>query len=104
MSPLYRVTTTSLATHLSGQTSRFDDPRAFDMYGLDNSFDLSDFKENFGIRILSLDEERVVFEMTGIEAPLANAFRRILLAEVLPTTMTSLTASTDSHHGHRKGV
>ena len=44
---------------------------------------LDDFKENFRVNILDLDDEKMVFEMVGIDASIANAFRRILLAEVL---------------------
>lgn len=40
------------------------------------------FKDNFKISIVSEDEESIVFDMVGIDAPVANAIRRILLAEV----------------------
>ncbi|KDO24786.1 hypothetical protein SPRG_09634 [Saprolegnia parasitica CBS 223.65] len=43
---------------------------------------LESFKKNFKIKIQSLDEESMVFDMVGIDASIANAFRRILLAEV----------------------
>eukprot|EP00405_Crypthecodinium_cohnii_P020250 CAMPEP_0206470646 /NCGR_PEP_ID=MMETSP0324_2-20121206/31064_1 /ASSEMBLY_ACC=CAM_ASM_000836 /TAXON_ID=2866 /ORGANISM="Crypthecodinium cohnii, Strain Seligo" /LENGTH=358 /DNA_ID=CAMNT_0053944765 /DNA_START=37 /DNA_END=1113 /DNA_ORIENTATION=- len=55
---------------------------AFASLEMDNSFDLTDFKSNFGIEIVSLSDELVEFDMKGIDAPLANAFRRILIAEV----------------------
>lgn len=40
------------------------------------------FKDNFKISIISEDEESIVFDMVGIDAPVANAIRRILLSEV----------------------
>ena len=34
------------------------------------------------IKIISKSEEEIVFDLIGVEAPIANALRRILLAEV----------------------
>lgn len=34
------------------------------------------------IKIMSKSEEEIVFDLIGVEAPIANALRRILLAEV----------------------
>ncbi|XP_056148010.1 DNA-directed RNA polymerases I and III subunit RPAC1 isoform X2 [Lampris incognitus] len=39
-------------------------------------------KNNFRIDIVDLDENSMEFDMVGIDASIANAFRRILLAEV----------------------
>lgn len=50
--------------------------------GIDDAWDLADFKKNFKIDIISIDEERIEFDMIGVDAAIANAFRRILLAEV----------------------
>jgi DNA-directed RNA polymerase I and III subunit RPAC1 len=63
-------------------TAVIEDPDAFKEFGYDNSLSLDSFKENFEIRITSLTEEEMTFDMVGIDAPLANAFRRILIAEV----------------------
>lgn len=38
--------------------------------------------QNFRIDIVNLDENSMEFDMVGIDAAIANAFRRILLAEV----------------------
>lgn len=72
----------------------------FASQGLDNEFRLDLFKRDFRIDVQHIerrgetvvdpitgaevvaDSDRIVFDMVGIEAPLANAFRRILLAEV----------------------
>jgi hypothetical protein len=40
------------------------------------------FKEQFKINVISEGPEELVFEMIGIDAPLANAFRRIMLSEI----------------------
>ncbi len=40
------------------------------------------FKSKFQIYIVSETDEELVFDMVGIDAPIANALRRILLAEV----------------------
>ena len=38
--------------------------------------------QNFRVDIISLTENEMEFDMVGIDAAIANAFRRILLAEV----------------------
>lgn len=43
---------------------------------------LSFFKQNFRIDIISDNDEELVFDMVGVDAPIANALRRILLSEV----------------------
>lgn len=40
------------------------------------------FIENSDIRIKKLDDEEIVFDLIGAEPPLANALRRILIAEI----------------------
>ncbi|XP_060711617.1 DNA-directed RNA polymerases I and III subunit RPAC1 [Hemiscyllium ocellatum] len=50
--------------------------------GYDDSWDQQRFEENFRIDIIRLEEDTLEFDMVGIDAAIANAFRRILLAEV----------------------
>lgn len=50
--------------------------------GFDNSFDLERWQDNFELEITSLSAEEIVFEMKGVDAPIANALRRILISEV----------------------
>lgn len=45
-------------------------------------FSLKKFSENTSIDIVSLNEEEMVFDLKGAEPPLANALRRILIAEI----------------------
>jgi len=40
------------------------------------------FKRDFRVDVHSLNDEEIVFDLIGIDAALANAFRRILIAEV----------------------
>jgi DNA-directed RNA polymerase I and III subunit RPAC1 len=54
----------------------------YDSMGFDNSFNLEEFKKNFKIKIISMDESDMVFEMIGIDAAIANVFRRIMISEV----------------------
>jgi len=48
----------------------------------DLPWDFDTWRDQFRIKILQITEEDMVFDMTGIDVALANAFRRILLAEV----------------------
>jgi DNA-directed RNA polymerases I and III subunit RPAC1 len=50
--------------------------------GVDNSVSVEFFCKNFKIEINRLTEEDMEFDMIGIDASMANAFRRILIAEV----------------------
>eukprot|EP01116_Phalansterium_solitarium_P003805 TRINITY_DN14632_c0_g1_i1.p1 TRINITY_DN14632_c0_g1~~TRINITY_DN14632_c0_g1_i1.p1 ORF type:complete len:371 (+),score=115.02 TRINITY_DN14632_c0_g1_i1:130-1242(+) len=60
----------------------YDSASTFARMGFDNTFSLKDFKENFQINIISQSDDELVFDMIGIDASIANAFRRIMLAEV----------------------
>ena len=40
------------------------------------------FIDNSDIRIKKLDAEEIIFDLVGAEPPLANALRRILIAEI----------------------
>ena len=45
-------------------------------------FNLLSFTEKTNIKIISKNTEEIIFDITGIEPPLANALRRILISEV----------------------
>ncbi|KAK3285408.1 hypothetical protein CYMTET_6991 [Cymbomonas tetramitiformis] len=55
---------------------------AYRSLGEDHSFDNASFKENFRIDIKRMDSEVMEFDMIGVDASIANAFRRILIADV----------------------
>ena len=63
-------------------TSTVESAGAYLASGLENSFSLSRFKQDFRVEVQKLTSEEIVFDLIGIDAALANAFRRILLAEV----------------------
>ena len=48
----------------------------------DDSWDLERFKAGFKVQVVSWSEEDMEFDMIGVDAAIANAFRRILLVEV----------------------
>ncbi|KAH0479757.1 MAG: hypothetical protein KVP17_000150 [Porospora cf. gigantea B] len=50
--------------------------------GIDDSFSVEYFKENFKIEVTKCDSEELLFDMSGLDSSFANGFRRILLAEV----------------------
>ncbi|KAJ8248494.1 hypothetical protein GJAV_G00242630 [Gymnothorax javanicus] len=50
--------------------------------GYDDSWNMKKFEQNFKIDVTRMDEGTLEFDMVGIDAAIANAFRRILLAEV----------------------
>ncbi|KAL6975176.1 hypothetical protein U1Q18_023970 [Sarracenia purpurea var. burkii] len=57
---------------------------AYASMGIDNSLRFDQFRKNFRVEVIRLTEDDMEFDMIGIDAALANAFRRILIAE-LPT-------------------
>ncbi|TVU11115.1 hypothetical protein EJB05_44680 [Eragrostis curvula] len=63
-------------------TQGFQYSGAFAAMGVDNSVSVEKFCKNFKIEINRLTEDDMEFDMIGIDASIANAFRRILIAEV----------------------
>lgn len=55
---------------------------AYAAMGVDNSLQLDSFCKDFKVVVNKLTEDEMEFDMIGIDASLANAFRRILIAEV----------------------
>lgn len=55
---------------------------AYQHIGFDNSLRMQDFKSSFSASVVETDGDDMVFDFVGIDAPIANAIRRILLAEV----------------------
>jgi DNA-directed RNA polymerase I and III subunit RPAC1 len=75
-------TRVNMGRYAPTQTATMSYHSTFANAGYDNSFDLDEFKEGFDIQIQHSDKDELVFDMIGIDAPVANAFRRILLSEV----------------------
>ncbi|KAJ8903407.1 hypothetical protein NDN08_004515 [Rhodosorus marinus] len=55
---------------------------AYSSMGVDNSLSVSDLEKRLKVKILEKEKDRIVFELIGIDAPIANTIRRILLSEV----------------------
>lgn len=66
---------------------------AYASMGVDNSLRMDNFCKNFKIEIKRLTEDEMEFDMIGIDASIANAFRRILIAEVCAVHMSILLQS-----------
>jgi len=83
---------------------------AFAALGIDNSWDHAAFKKGFSISVQHLSAETVEFDMIGIDPPLANAFRRILIAEVPTVAISRVTIYQntsvihDENLAHRLGL
>jgi len=73
MSSFYRVYNEQQVQVLAGTDGADDVPR--------RGF-LASLKDNFKIKIIKLDDEEIVFDLVGVDASIANALRRIMLAEV----------------------
>ena len=50
--------------------------------GVDNSWDFQEFSDSFQIKINRMDASSMEFDIIGIDPAIANALRRILIAEV----------------------
>ncbi|CAO3620351.1 unnamed protein product [Mucor hiemalis] len=77
---------------------------------IDNGFNIEEFKKNFKVRIQRLSQHSVEFDLVGIDASVANAFRRIMIAEV-PTmaiekvyVMNNTSIIQDEVVAHRLGL
>ncbi|KAI0764285.1 insert subdomain of RNA polymerase alpha subunit [Trametes elegans] len=50
--------------------------------GEDHSWSLARFKDNLKVSVKRLSQRSIEFDLVGVDASIANAFRRIMLAEV----------------------
>lgn len=80
----------------------YDYAGAFASLNLDNSKSVKDYVDNMQVRILDMNDEEMTFELIGVEPPIANALRRIMIAEVLKIGKTKIYQFiyTDSYHGN----
>ena len=65
------------------QTDTLHYSGAYASLGVDNSVRLDSFCDNFRVEVIRLTDEDMEFDMIGIDPAVANAFRRILISEVL---------------------
>ncbi|PPQ83718.1 hypothetical protein CVT25_006122 [Psilocybe cyanescens] len=50
--------------------------------GEDHSWDLTNFQKNLTVKVQRLSQHSIDFDIVGVDASIANAFRRIMIAEV----------------------
>ena len=67
---------------LCSQVSTADSAQLFAALGIDNSWSFKKFKKNFRVVINWVKGMDMEFELMGTSPAIANAFRRILIAEV----------------------
>lgn len=85
-------------------------PATFAWTGLEKPTSLKSFAQNLSIDILQLDENEIIFTLKGVEPPLANALRRILIAEVPTVAIEKITINQnttvvpDEVLAHRMGL
>jgi len=83
---------------------------AFAALNLDNHYDFRSFKQGLRIDMKRMDPDVVEFDLIGVDAPVANALRRILISEVATVAIESviLTQNTgviqDENLVHRLGL
>lgn len=63
-------------------TATVESAGAYFASGVDNSFSIERFRRDLRIEVQSLGDDELVFDIIGIDAAIANAFRRILISEV----------------------
>ncbi|KAG1696487.1 DNA-directed RNA polymerases I and III subunit RPAC1 [Nymphon striatum] len=76
----------SLVIHVSQEllveevTNSSDFPGSY--YGYDDRWNHEKFSKNFKVNVITLTDSEMEFDMIGIDAAIANAFRRIMMSEV----------------------
>ncbi len=93
------------------QHATFEHPSSFQsLTGKPEKSSIRDFIAQCDIEILKLDDEEIVFDLIGAEPPLANALRRILLAEIPTMAIEKVTMwqntsiIPDENLAHRVGL
>ena len=83
---------------------------AYASLGKDCAFSVEGFRDTFALNMISSDDETCVFELEGCSPAFANAFRRIILAEV-PTmaiekvfVVNNTSVVADEIFAHRLGL
>lgn len=59
---------------------------SFATVAIDNGFDPTRFEEDLTFNIRSIDNRDMEVEINGLDAPLANTLRRVIMAEVTLST------------------
>ncbi|GFH06403.1 RPOLD domain-containing protein [Haematococcus lacustris] len=67
---------------MNSYTNTFTSANVFMPMGVDNAWDLGQWKEGFRIKVNKLTSEMMEVDITGVDPAVVNALRRILIAEV----------------------
>ncbi|OWF55187.1 DNA-directed RNA polymerases I and III subunit RPAC1-like [Mizuhopecten yessoensis] len=73
-------TRVTLLEHGLENVNSTDFPGAYN--GYDDTWNQRKFEKNFRVDVVKMGDDELEFDMIGIDAAIANAFRRILLSEV----------------------
>ena len=89
----------------------FEHPASFQAQtGKLNAQSLKNFAQNVDIDIRKVGKEEIVFDLCGVEPPLANALRRIMIAEIPSMAIEKVTmwqntsVLPDENLAHRMGL
>ncbi|CAD7944323.1 unnamed protein product [Amoebophrya sp. A25] len=100
----------TLDAHRAHNVNCYEGGSSFTALGYDNTFSLEKFQKNCRIEITKVEEDAVEFDLLGVDPPLANAIRRILLAEVPTVAIESVCVYQntavlhDEYLSHRLGL
>ena len=107
----YGIDNVRLLLNSYGQHATFEHPSSFQATtGRPEKSSIRDFIELCDIEVLKMDDEEIVFDLIGAEPPLANALRRILLAEIPTMAIEKVTMwqntsiIPDENLAHRVGL
>eukprot|EP01114_Cavostelium_apophysatum_P015220 TRINITY_DN4104_c0_g1_i1.p1 TRINITY_DN4104_c0_g1~~TRINITY_DN4104_c0_g1_i1.p1 ORF type:complete len:353 (-),score=94.65 TRINITY_DN4104_c0_g1_i1:485-1543(-) len=78
----FRRTHVLVGNDAPSHTATYEDPAIYESLGYDNSWNRDEFEKNLKINILKMTKDECQFEIIGIDAAIANAIRRVLIAEV----------------------
>lgn len=73
---------TKTARKTCGKQLASEDPGQIGTVAMDSGLNLQNLDKNLEVRVLSKTREAMEVEVRGIDAPIANALRRIMIDEV----------------------
>ena len=78
----FTAATSECSTHGAEQVTTGSSAHQFEASGIDNSWSYKGFRKRFTVDIKWMSGDDMEFDLVGIDAAIANAFRRILISEV----------------------
>jgi len=77
-----RHSKTKVRPHQLDDPTTYEHPATLASGSKQDKASLKAFIKNMEIEVISLSDEEIVFDLAGVEPPLANALRRILISEI----------------------